>query len=65
MHNPFEENPAQERPIQPGILIDGSFSCMTCGEVVDEAEYLPVDKILGWLCSEGHKSLIENFNLGA
>lgn len=54
----FGEKPV-EKPITPSILIDGSFSCITCEEMVDEAEYLPVEKMLGWLCSQGHKSLIE------
>lgn len=55
----------ENEPSTPGMLIDGSFTCMTCGEVVDEGHYLPVEQILGWTCSEGHKSVIENFSLGA
>lgn len=58
-----EDNTVDEVPA--GILIDGSFTCMTCGEVVDEALYLPVKNALGWQCSKNHESAIENFNLGA
>jgi formylmethanofuran dehydrogenase subunit E len=56
----FENKPS----VPEGILIEGSFTCMTCDEVVEEANYLPVDKMLGWKCSNGHKSAIENFSLG-
>jgi hypothetical protein len=48
-----------------GLVIDGSFACMTCEEIVDEAVLLPVERIVAWECSLGHKSAIENFNLGA
>lgn len=58
-----EEEPVKEAP--KGIVIDGSFSCMTCEEIVDEALLLPVERIVAWECSAGHKSVIENFNLGA
>ncbi|QAX95820.1 hypothetical protein SEA_TEUTSCH_84 [Streptomyces phage Teutsch] len=65
MINPFSEQPKKPVDELPmGIVIDGSFVCMTCGHVCDEAEYFPVDKILVWICAEEHKSAIENFNLG-
>jgi hypothetical protein len=57
----FEKKEPEENS---GILIDGSFTCMMCEEVVDEGHYLPVKQILGWICSQGHRSVIENFNLG-
>lgn len=65
MINPFlkpAEKAAEDVP--QGILIAVSANCMTCYEVVDEAEYFPVDKLLIWICIKGHKSVIENFNLG-
>jgi hypothetical protein len=54
----------KEEPTTPGMTIDGSFTCMTCGEVVDEGMYFPVDSILIWKCSQEHKSATENFSLG-
>lgn len=65
MKNPFLEEP--KKPIEDvprGVLIDGAFTCMTCEDIVDEAEFFPVDKMLVWVCITGHKSAIENFNLG-
>ena len=65
MKNPFLQPP--QKPVDDvpmGVLIDGSFACMTCDELVNEAEYFPVDKILIWVCLTGHRSAIENFNLG-
>jgi len=65
MINPFLQPP--EKPVDEalqGVLIDGSFVCMTCDETCDEAEYFPIKKILVWTCSDGHDSAIENFNLG-
>ena len=58
----FEEKKKEEPP--QGMPIDGSFSCMTCGFVVDEGIYFPLDKALVWKCPEGHKSAIENFSIG-
>lgn len=49
--------------IQPGIPIDGSFSCQMCFEVVDEAEYFPTRRLLKWVCSEEHLSYVEDFML--
>jgi hypothetical protein len=65
MINPFlqpAKKPVEDVP--QGILIDVTANCMTCDDVVDEAEYFPVEKLLVWICTEGHKSAIENFNLG-
>lgn len=65
MINPFLQPP--KKPVEdvpPGILIAVSANCMTCDDVVDEAEYFPVEKLLVWICIAGHKSAIENFNLG-
>ncbi|QNN98331.1 hypothetical protein SEA_LILMARTIN_81 [Streptomyces phage LilMartin] len=65
MKNPFLEPAAVEDEAPSGVLIDGSFACMTCDEACDEAEYFPVEKALVWFCTTGHRSAIENFNLGA
>jgi hypothetical protein len=65
VNNPFltpPQKPVDEAPI--GVLIDGTFACMTCNETCDEAEYFPVEKVLVWLCNAQHKSVIENFSLG-
>jgi hypothetical protein len=65
MKNPFLEppkKPVDDLPV--GMVIDGTFVCMTCGETCDEAEYFPVEKILIWFCSAEHRSAIEGFNLG-
>lgn len=65
MINPFAQPPkkAEERPTH-SVIIDGTFTCMTCDELVDEALLFPVEKILVWFCTEEHKSAIENFNIG-
>lgn len=57
----FDKKP--EKKVE-SIIIDGSFTCMTCDEVAEEANYLPVEQMLGWTCSNGHKSVIEKFSLG-
>ncbi|QGH76394.1 hypothetical protein SEA_DAUBENSKI_86 [Streptomyces phage Daubenski] len=65
MINPFLQPP--QKPVDDvpqGILIDGTFVCMTCNESCDEAEYFPVEKILVWLCTNEHRSAIEGFSLG-
>lgn len=65
MKNPFltpPQKPVDETPV--GVLVDGTFACMTCDELCEEAQYFPVEKVLIWFCTEEHKSAIENFNLG-
>jgi hypothetical protein len=52
----------QEEPAQ-GMEIGGSFSCQTCNETVDEAEWFQPEKILRWVCSAKHLSYIEGFSL--
>lgn len=65
MINPFLQPPEKAvEDVPQGILIDVTANCMTCDDVVDEAEYFPVEKLLIWICIAGHKSAIENFNLG-
>ena len=65
MKNPFLQPPNKPVDEAPrGVLIDGTFACMTCDEMCDEAEYFPVDKILVWVCTQEHRSAIENFSLG-
>ncbi|XAO35260.1 hypothetical protein SEA_FRANCOB_64 [Streptomyces phage Francob] len=54
---------SQEAEKPQGTPVDGGFSCMTCYEQVDEAEYFRVEKILKWKCSEGHVSYVEEFIL--
>jgi hypothetical protein len=65
MINPFLQPPkkAVEEPAH-SVIIDGSFVCMTCEEICDEALLFPVEKVLVWYCTDEHKSEIENFNLG-
>ncbi|AIW02586.1 hypothetical protein SEA_EVY_84 [Streptomyces phage Evy] len=65
MKNPFLEPPKKPVDEVPsGILIATAALCMTCDEHCDEAEYFPVEKLLVWICVNGHRSVIENFNLG-
>ena len=40
-------------------IVDGSFQCHVCDEVVDEAERIVAQKIIQWTCSGGHISSIE------
>lgn len=54
---------SQEAEAPKGMPIDGGFSCQTCYEQVDEAEYFRMEKILRWKCSEGHVSYVEEFIL--
>jgi hypothetical protein len=66
MKNPFMEQPQKPVDEAPkGVLIAVSANCMICDEQCDEAEYFPVEKVLVWYCKDEHKSLIENFSLGA
>lgn len=46
-----------------GIVLDGTFNCQTCNVQVEEAEWFMAQKILRWVCPEGHTSYIEGFSL--
>lgn len=37
----------------------GSFECQTCYAYVEQATYFPQQKIMQWVCGEGHRSQIE------
>ena len=62
--NPFEElgRPKLENP--QGEEVTGAFSCQECDDVVTTARYLDEVSVLTWICTEGHISSIEGFNLG-
>lgn len=45
------------------FAIGGSFSCQSCIDDADEAEYYPVEHLLIWKCQDGHTSYLENFSL--
>lgn len=46
-----------------GTVIYGTFGCQSCFDMVDEAEYFQIEKILRWKCQSGHISYIENWVL--
>jgi len=50
-----------ERP--EGVAISGTFGCQSCFDMVPEAEYFQMEKILRWKCQNGHISYIENWVL--
>jgi len=63
MPNPFsKEKPKSAEQFEE---VGGSFECQYggCGEVVHDAKYFHVAKLLAWVCSNGHKSFIEDFRL--
>lgn len=65
MNNPFAEPPKKTDDEAPtGVLIAVSAICMTCDEQCDEANWYPNEKMLVWVCTDGHRSVIENFTLG-
>lgn len=49
---------------RPQTNIEGSFDCQFCDEWVDRASFDHDSKALIWVCSEGHTSMIEEFNYG-
>lgn len=55
----------QQEARQPkkGIEVEADVTCQVCHVYVDTAEYFHVEKLLRWVCPEGHKSFIEEFNL--
>ena len=48
--------------IEP-VDVEMTLSCQTCNVQVDTGRYYAAEKILIWVCPEGHKSLMENFSL--
>lgn len=54
----------QSKPSAPkGEVIDVDVLCQRCFITVDEAEYFYIEKLLKWVCSEGHVSYLEEFRL--
>lgn len=51
------------RPAPKGEVIDVDVTCQRCFVPVDEAEYYFVEKLLKWVCPQGHVSYIEDFRL--
>jgi hypothetical protein len=57
---------AQQResvPAQAGMKIDVCANCSVCYRDVDEAEYFSSHRVLKYVCSDGHVSYLEDFNL--
>lgn len=52
-----------EVALPEGMPFYASVACTTCQESVPEQMYYPVDSVLVWKCSAGHRSLMENFNV--
>ncbi len=50
-------------PAPKGETIDLDGMCQRCFENVDEAEYFYIEKLLKWVCSQGHVSYLEDFVL--
>jgi hypothetical protein len=60
--NPFE---ALGKPRADNVTYDewgGMFECQhfRCRSIVDVAKYLKKEKILTWVCGDGHTNKIEN-----
>lgn len=45
------------------VALGGSFQCHVCYEDVDTAEHDLNTRSLKWVCSKGHVSRIEKFNV--
>lgn len=54
---------SQKDEAPKGMEVSGAFSCQECFEQCDDAEYFRMEKILRWVCSEGHISYVEDFVL--
>ena len=46
-----------------GMDWEASVSCQFCGEWVETQTLYPDKSLLVWVCSKGHKSKLENFNI--
>lgn len=58
------------QPTQPetaadlgGMDWEASVSCQYCNEWVETQTLYPDKSLLVWVCSKGHKSKLENFNI--
>lgn len=65
MRNPFKEMKRPTLAEPEGEECGGAFSCQErgCYDTVTEARYLREVKILTWICSNGHISKIEGFEI--
>lgn len=47
------------KPVSDGSMtMDGSFSCQTCNEVSDEAQFDKNAGVITWTCSNNHNSKV-------
>jgi hypothetical protein len=46
-----------------GMDWEASVSCQFCNEDVETQTLYPDKSLLVWVCSKGHKSKLENFNI--
>ena len=63
MRNPFEDlSQPQELSFEE---VGGAFTCQErgCWDTTTEAKYLNKEKVLTWICKNGHTSKIEDFDL--
>lgn len=63
MINIYEKGPEESKEVN-GFIVDGSFTCDTCGEVSDEALYETGKNLLTWKCSNNHVSAANGFGSG-
>lgn len=56
----LNKGPAVDQPFQ---TIDGGFSCSQCYVQADDAKYYFAQKLLIYVCPNGHKNVIEGFEL--
>lgn len=61
MINPFEAIVSPQ--ISEDEEVEGSFDCQECHSTVHEALYFDKEKLLVWVCPEGHKSHLEGFHI--
>lgn len=56
MRSPFDDLGKKREPTPLGEEVSGAFSCQTdgCLKVVSTARYLTANKVLTWVCPDGH-----------
>ena len=52
-----------KEPQIPGKVVDIDIDCQHCWQPCEEVKYYPTETTLIGVCSQGHKSMIEGFDL--
>lgn len=61
MSNPFAEIVGPS--LSDGEEVEGAMDCQTCMKTVHNALYFDDERLLVWVCPDGHKSHIEGFHI--